>query len=125
MSRFTRISRTILLSLLALAFIPMFIGGADLQYRALSLAGFASSLYGLRIVHGPTIEVRADGLTILKHWPFRRDLRWYQIFEVEVIPGYWMLSIELNSGERIDLPCVEDVDKLFEDIEERRHLLDA
>ncbi len=125
MSRFTRISRTILLSVLAIAFVPMFLGGVDLQYRVLSLAGFASSLYGLRIVLGPSIEVRADGLTILQHWPFRRDLRWYQILEVDVIPGYWMLSIELNSGERIDLPCVEDVDALFDDIEERRHLLDA
>jgi len=125
MSGFTRISRTILLTVLAVIFVPMFIGGIDLQYRVLSLAGFASSLYGLRIVHGPTIEVRADGLVILKHWPFRRDLRWYQIFAVDVIPGFWMLSIELNSGERIDLPCVEHIDDLFDQIEARRHRLDA
>ena len=125
MSGFTRISRTILLSVLAIVFVPMFVGGVDVQYRVLSLVGFACSLYGLRVLHGPTIEVRPDGLTILKHWPFRRDLRWYQIFAVDVVPGYWMLSIELNSGERIDLPCVEEVDDLFEQIESRRHLLDA
>ena len=122
----TRILRSVLLGTLGVLFIPAVItSGVDLQWRTLSTVGLLSSIYGLRIVLGPAVEVRPTGLRVLKHWPWRRDIPWYRIFEVEVVPGYWVLDLELNSGEQLELPCVEHVDDLFERIEEHRSRLDA
>jgi hypothetical protein len=126
MSRVSRVLRTFVFVAIALCFVPAVIdGGIDLAVRALSLLGIVSSLYGLRVILGPAVEVRPEGLRLLKSWPRRRDIAWYQILEVDIIPGYWMLDIELNSGEQISLPCVERVDDLYERIEELRQLLDA
>lgn len=125
MQPITRILRTILLGTLGVMFVPAVItAGVDLQWRTLSVVGLLSSIYGLRIVLGPAVEVRADGLRVFKSWPWRRDIPWYRIYQVDVVPGYWVLDLELNSGEQLELPCVEHVDDLFERIEEHRQRLD-
>ena len=125
MQPITRVLRTILLGTLGLMFVPAVItAGVDLQWRTLSIVGLLSSIYGLRVVLGPAVEVRADGLRVFKSWPWRREIPWYRIYQVEVVPGYWVLDLELNSGEQLELPCVEHVDDLFERIEEHRQRLD-
>lgn len=125
MQPITRILRTILLGTLGLMFVPAVItAGVDLQWRTLSVVGLLSSIYGLRVVLGPAVEVRDDGLRVFKSWPWRREIPWYRIYQVEVVPGYWVLDLELNSGEQLELPCVERVDDLFERIEEHRQRLD-
>lgn len=125
MARLTRILRTILLAFLGLMFLPAVVtAGVDTQWRILSTVGLLSSIYGLRIVLGPAVEVRPDGLRVLARWPWRRDIPWYRIFQIEVVPGYWVLDLELNSGEQLELPCVEKVDDLFERIEHHRQRLD-
>jgi membrane protease YdiL (CAAX protease family) len=125
MQPLTRILRTVLLATLGLMFLPAVVtAGVDVQWRTLSIVGLLSSIYGLRIVLGPAVEVRPTGLRVFKHWPWRREIPWYRIFQVEVVPGYWVLDLELNSGEQLELPCVEHVDDLFERIEEHRARLD-
>jgi hypothetical protein len=121
----TRLFRTALLAFLALMFLPAVVAaGVDTQWRVLSVVGLASSIYGLRIINGPAVEVRPEGLRVLKSWPWRQDIPWYRIYQVEVVPGYWILDLELNSGQQIELPCVERVDELFAQIEEHRQRLD-
>lgn len=125
MSRLSRGIRTAVLLALGVCFVPAVVQASDLSSRVLSLVGLLSSVYGLRIVLGPAVEVRRTGIRILRNWPWHRDIDWYRIYEVEVVPGFWVLHLELNSGEHVELPCVEDVDDLFERIEELRHRLDA
>lgn len=126
MSPITRAVRTIVLGVIGVSFVPALFGAnVELGWRLLSVVGFLSSAYGLRIVLGPAVEVRPDGLRLMKSWPRRRDIAWYRILEVDIVPGYWLLDLELNSGERIELPCVERVDDLYERIEELRQRLDA
>lgn len=126
MNPITRVVRTVVLGAIGICFVPALFGAnVDLGYRMLSLVGLLSSIYGLRIVLGPAVEVRRDELRLMKSWPRRRDIAWYRILEVDIVPGYWLLDIELNSGERIELPCVERVDDLYERIEELRSRLDA
>ena len=126
MSPITRALRTVVLGAIGVCFVPALFGGnVDPGWRLLSLVGLLSSAYGLRIVLGPAVEVRHEGLRLMKSWPRRRDIAWYRILEVDIVPGYWLLDIELNSGERIELPCVEHVDDLYERIEELRQRLDA
>ncbi len=121
----TRILRAGLLGFLVLMFVPAVVtAGVDLEWRVLSTLGLASSIYGLRIVLGSAVEVRPNGLRVLARWPWRRDIPWYRIYEIEVVPGYWVLDLELNSGEQLELPCVEHVDDLFERIETNRQRLD-
>ena len=50
--------------------------------------------------------VRDEGLRVQKTWPHRRDIPWYRILATDVIPGFWNLELELNSGERVELPPV-------------------
>ena len=42
-----------------------------------------------------------------------------------MIPGFWNLEIELNSGERVELPPVQNLNELYEEIERHRTALDA
>lgn len=125
MRALTRILRAGLLGFLALMFVPaVFTAGVDTEWRVLSTVGLLSSIYGLRIVLGAAVEVRPKGLRVLARWPWRRDIPWYRIYEIEVVPGFWVLDLELNSGEQLELPCVEHVDDLFERIETNRQRLD-
>ena len=126
MSRFMRITRSVVFVILGVCFVPVITTGENgFSWRAMGAAGLLSSLYGLRIILGPALEVRPEALRVMKNWPKRRDIAWYRIFEVDVVPEYWLLSLELNSGERIELPCVERVDDLYDEIQELRQRLDA
>ena len=60
-----------------------------------------------------------------RNWPFRRDFRWYRILAIDVVPGFWHLEVELNSGERITLPAVDDLERLYQLMEHHRQALDA
>lgn len=126
MSTFRRVSLALLLGVTAVFFVPgVLVAPLGGWWRLVSGTGLVLSLLGLRTVLGPVIVVRDTGLRIQRSWPFRRDIPWYRIFEVDVIPGFWNLEIELNSGERISLPCVEDVDRLYEELERHRSEIDA
>ncbi len=119
-----RWSLTAVYALLALISLGgMVTEGADLAWRALSATALMLALWSIRIVHGRAIVVSDEYLRVQDRWPLKRDIPWYRILEVEVIPGLWTIGIELNSGVRIELPCVEDLDELYERIEERRHEL--
>jgi hypothetical protein len=126
MGRAGRAIRVGILSLLALFFLPEIANaGADFWYRLASLLGFVTSLLAIRMLVGAVLIVRDDGLRIQKLWPLRRDIPWYRILSVDVVPGFWHLEIELNSGERLELPPVADLDGLYRDIERHRTALDA
>ena len=86
--------------------------------------GLVTSVLALRVVVGAAVVVREQGLRIQRLWPITRDLPWYRILSTEVVPGYWFLELELNSGERVELPCVEHLDDLYERIEAHRRDLD-
>lgn len=109
----------------ALAFLAMF-GATDLDasWQIVSVIGFVLSLVGLRILVGPVVVVRSEGIRIQRNWPIRRDIPWYRIHEVEVVPIAWVLRLELNNGEEVELPAVENLDELFEQVEELRRRLD-
>jgi hypothetical protein len=117
---------TILLVIIAVFFVPG-IGapGLPLWWHALSVIGLLTAFAGLRIVLGSVVVVRPAGLRIQRNWPIRRDIRWYRILTIDVIPGFWNLEIELNSGERIALPAVDDLDDLYHRMEHHRQALDA
>jgi hypothetical protein len=107
-------------------FVPGIVtAGFDLWWRALSVVGLVTAVLGLRAVLGSVLVVRDEGLRIQRSWPLRRDVRWYRMLQVDVIPGFWNLEVELNSGERLVLPCVDDVDRLYEEMERHRQALDA
>jgi len=126
MSAFNRVFRSVLFVVIALCFVPAMLNpDIDTGVRVFSLVGVASSIYGLRIILGPAVEVRPEGLRVMSSWPRRRTIPWYRILEVEVIPGYWVLDVELNSGERFALPCVERVDDLYLNVQALRQDLDA
>jgi len=126
MSPVARAVRVVLLSFVALVFVPGVIAsGIDLWWRAVSLLGVVISLVGVRMMVGAVLVVRDEGLRIQKYWPQRRDLAWYRILASDVIPGFWNLELELNSGERVELPPVGDINTLYADIERHRTALDA
>jgi len=126
MSPVARAVRVVLLSFVALVFVPGVIAsGIDLWWRAVSLLGVVISLVGVRMMVGAVLVVRDEGLRIQKYWPQRRDLAWYRILASDVIPGFWNLELELNSGERVELPPVGDINALYADIERHRTALDA
>jgi hypothetical protein len=126
MSPLRRIATAALLVLIAVFFVPGILAdGLELWWRVVSLVGFVTALIGLRIILGAVLVVRDRGLLILRNWPLRRDIPWYRILQIDVIPGFWNLEIELNSGERISLPPVHDLDGLYQRMERHRQALDA
>lgn len=126
MSPVARGARVVVLALIGLLFVAFVLGdGVDPWWRAFGVAGLVSVVVAVRIVVGPAVVVTDDGLRVTRSWPLRRDIPWYRILEVEVVPVAWVLHIELNSGEHIELPAVEHLDRLYRDIEDRRHLLDG
>ncbi|MFN8041645.1 MAG: hypothetical protein U0Q07_20685 [Acidimicrobiales bacterium] len=126
LSRTRRAVQVLVLSLCFLFFLPGLFGqGLDPWWRVLSLVGLVTSVLALRVVLGAAVVVREEGLRIQRLWPLTRDLAWYRILSTEVIPGFWFLELELNSGERVELPCVEHLDDLYERIEAHRRDLDA
>jgi hypothetical protein len=126
MSPARRLVVTVVLVAAALFFVPgMLAPDLSWWWRALSSVGFLSALLGLRAVLGRVVLVGPAGLRLQKSWPLRRDIRWYRILQIDVIPGFWNLEVELNSGERLALPCVEHLDDLYETMERHRQALDA
>lgn len=125
MSPLARALRVGLFVVLGLLFVPGILAGIDLWWRVVSGAGLIASGLALRTVLGPVVVVREKGLRIQRNWPLRRDVTWYRILTIDVIPGFWNLEVELNSGERLSLPCVEDLDDLYERMETHRQALDA
>ena len=126
MSPIARTARVTLLSFIALVFIPgVLAAGIDLWWRAVSIVGFVTAVLGVRMMLFSVLVVRDEGLRIQKNWPYRRDIPWYRILASDVIPGFWNLELELNSGERVELPPVGDINALYADIERHRTALDA
>lgn len=121
-----RVLWTVLLVGCVLFLVPgAFAVGVDVPYRLLSVVGTALGVAGLHVVLGPSVVVRENGLRLQQRWPLRRDIPWYRIFQIEVVPGAWVLVAELNSGEQVQLPCVERVDELYASIEAHRQRLDV
>ena len=107
--------RVVMLAVLALLFVPLtLLSGIDWWTRLLSLVGLVSAVLGIRTLLGSVLVVRDEGLRIQKNWPRRRDIPWYRILATDVIPGFWNLEIELNSGERVELPPVQDLTALYD-----------
>ena len=126
MSPVTRVARVVLLSAVAVVLVPgVVFSGVEFWWRSVSLVGLVTALMGVRMMLGAVLVVRDDGLRIQKYWPYRRDLPWYRILASDVIPGFWNLELELNSGERVELPPVGDINGLYADIERHRTALDA
>ena len=126
MSPVARVVRVVLLSIIAVVFVPGVISpGLDLWWRAVSLVGLVTAVLGARMMLFAVLVVRDEGLRLQKNWPHRRDIPWYRILASDVIPGFWNLELELNSGERVELPPVGDINALYADIERHRTALDA
>ena len=121
-----RLLRSAVLLLGLLMFVPGVIAaGIDLWWRLLFLVAALACAAGLRILWGSVVVVRPSGLRVQRNWPFRRDFLWYRILAIDVVPGFWHLEIELNSGERITLPAVDDLERLYQLMEQHRQALDA
>jgi hypothetical protein len=126
MTRRRRIVKVTLLGLIGLFFLSGLLDGQlSLWWRFVTLVGLVSSVLAIRTVVGAVLIVSDKGLRIQKTWPYRRDIAWYRILATDVIPGFWNLELELNSGERLELPPVADINGLYEDIERHRTALDA
>jgi hypothetical protein len=121
-----RLLRSAVLLLGLLMFVPGVIAsGIDLWWRAVFVAATLACVAGLRILWGSVVVVRPQGLRVQRNWPFRRDFLWYRILAIDVVPGFWHLEVELNSGERITLPAVDDLERLYQLMEQHRQALDA
>ena len=126
LSPLSRWVRVAVLALSAAFFVALALSsGQDVSWRALGGVGLVSTAVALRIVLGPAVVVRSSGLRVVRSWPLRRDIPWYRILDVEVVPVVWVLDVELNSGEHVELPPVEHLNELYHRIESLRHELDA
>jgi hypothetical protein len=123
----TRVSWSLALVFTTVFFVPIAVSNSfELWWRVLSAAAVVCGLGGLRVLWGAAVVVGQRGLRIYKpSWPMRRNLVWHRILATDIIPGFWFLEIEMNSGERIELPSVEHMDDLFTQIEDYRTRLDT
>ncbi|MDZ7731981.1 MAG: hypothetical protein U5R31_01710 [Acidimicrobiia bacterium] len=99
--------------------------GEALIWQLLGGVGVVASVLAIRAVLGNVVVVTPEALVIQRTWPARRRIKWYRIDHAEVIPGYWTILVELNSGERFELPCVEHIDDLYHAMEHYRTALDS
>jgi hypothetical protein len=99
--------------------------GEGLFWQILGAIGVVGAALAIRIVLGPAIVVTPTELIVQRNWPLKRRIRWYRIDHAEVIPGMWVLVIELISGERFELPAVEKLDDLYAHLEHYRKALDS
>ncbi|MCD9623540.1 PH domain-containing protein [Rhabdothermincola salaria] len=121
-----RVLRTLVLVLCAVLAASWAVAGdSALWFRVASALVALASLAGLRTLWGPVVVVRDDGLRVQKNWPLRRTYPWYRILAIDVIPGFWHLEVELNSGDRLALPPVVELDRLYRLMEHHRQALDA
>jgi hypothetical protein len=117
-----RVWRTAVMLLGLLLFVPASVSGTfDLWWRLGSGLAAVACLLGLRVLWGAVVVVSPGGLRVQRNWPLRRDVRWYRILRIDVVPGFWHLEVELNSGERLVLPAVEDIERLYDLMEQHRH----
>lgn len=101
-------------------------GAFGFWWRSFSAMSALCSLAGVRVLWGPAVVVGPDAMRIYRPWwPLHRDVAWYRILATDIIPGFWFLELEMNSGERIELPCVEHMDQLYDQIEDYRTRLDS
>lgn len=120
-----RLVRTVVLLVCLGAFLPGVVGvDAPIGVRAFSAVAVASAAWSLRFLWGAMVVVDAAGVRVLTWWPRARRIAWYRIEQVEVVPGFWYLALGLNSGERVELPCVERFDELYDLVERGRRDLD-
>jgi hypothetical protein len=124
MTPLVRTGRIAVFALCTLALSASAFAGGPWWWRFASLVGLAVALLGLRTMLGAVVTVDDRYLTIQPYWPLRQRLTWYRIDHAEVVPGYWVVVLELNSGVRIQLPCVEDIDDLYHRVEYHRKALD-
>ncbi len=120
-----RYATVALLVLCGLFFLSGVVADIDIWWRLFSLGGVVLTTLGLRTLLGPVVVVGPKGVRIQRNWPMRREFQWHRVLLIDVIPGFWNLEMELNSGERISLPCVEDVDGLYRQMEKFRTAIDA
>ena len=121
-----RVWRTAVMLLGVLLFVPAALNGSfELWWRIGAGLAALSSLVGLRLLWGAVLVVRPAGLRIQRNWPLRRDVAWYRLESIEVVPGVWNLDLVLNSGERLVLPPVHDLERLYALVEQHRAALDA
>jgi hypothetical protein len=126
MSIFARLVRVTINLVLVAFFLPVLVDPDQAAHVRLgSVLGVVLAAYGLRVVLGPAVVVRPEGLRIFTWWPRHRDIAWYRVYAVDIVPGRWLLEVELNAGDRLTLPVVERVDDLYERIEDLRQRLDA
>ena len=126
LSPLSRWSRVVGLTLIGLLCVGLAAGdGVDALWRAVAVVGVVSSIVAVRIVVGPAVIVTPRHLRIHRAWPLRRDVPWYRLLEVEVVPVAWVLEVELNNGDRFELPAVEHLNELYHAIEEHRRALDG
>ncbi|MBI2705991.1 MAG: hypothetical protein HYX32_11990 [Actinobacteria bacterium] len=124
----TRVVWSLLLALSAAFFLRVLVD-ASLEsnwFRLASLASLLCSIAGIRVLWGASIIAGPDGLRVYRPWwPLHRDIDWYRILATDIIPGFWFLELEMNSGERLELPSVEHMDELYQQIEDFRTRLDS
>ena len=83
MSPLARTWRVVLLSIIAVFFIPgVAASDLDLWWRVVSLVGLVTAVLAVRMLVGSVIIVRDEGLRVQKNWPHRRDIPWYRILEI-------------------------------------------
>ncbi|MCC5952078.1 MAG: hypothetical protein JJU45_08270 [Acidimicrobiia bacterium] len=121
-----RVVRVVVLVVTGLFFVGLASSG-DVEpiWRAGAVLGLLSSAVAVRIVVGPAVTVDRRHLRLQRSWPYRRDIPWYRILAVDVDPMRWVLILELNNGDRVELPAVENLSELYDAIEVHRRRLDA
>lgn len=115
-----RIGRSVGFSVVGLALLGMALGAPDAVGAILALVVVAWCARALRIVLGPAVVVADESLVVIRTWPRRRRVRWERVADVEVVPGSWVLRLDLDDGEVLELPPVERLDDLYERVQERR-----
>jgi hypothetical protein len=124
MTPLVRVGRIAVFAVCALVLGATTFASGPWWWRVASSVGLLVALLGLRTMLGAVVKVDDRYLTIQPYWPLRQRLSWYRIDHAEVVPGYWVVLLELNSGARMQLPCVDDIDDLYHRVEYHRKALD-
>lgn len=125
MGRASRISRTVLLVTCGAVLVGMALQfGPGWWWTSAAVGGLVAAVVGIRTLWGAVVVVTPEELVVQPSWPLKRRIRWYRIEHVEVVPGLWTLLVELISGDRVELPCVERFEELYRLVEQRRRALD-
>jgi hypothetical protein len=125
MSPLTRIFRVVVYVACSGLLAAWSLRGGPLWWTLLCVAGLGISLIALRQTLGRVVLVDDSHLTVQLYWPHRRRVPWYRIDHVEIVPGSWVLVVETIAGKRLELPCLDGLDDLYEQIEHHRRTLDS